>query len=322
MNGLKEAFSRENLLKDLNFFALLNLGLVLTAVGIVYFKNPNHFAFGGTSGLSILLADLFPRINVGGFMWIINLVLVVLGFIFLGIKCMGWTIYSSFALSFFVSCCEWLYPSGVSLSGDAMLDLVFAVFLPALGAAIVFDIGASTGGFTDCMLQNGARKVFAIDVGRGQLDWKLRQDERVVCMEKTNIRYVVPEDLGEPIDFSSIDVSFISLTKVLEPIRNYLKEDGEIVALIKPQFEAGREKVGKKGVVREKSTHHEVIEKVALYAQSIGFKILNIDFSPIKGPEGNIEYLIHLKKWPHPVEDALLEDLSLVVDRAFETLAK
>ena len=130
MNGLKEAFSRENLLKDLNFFALLNLGLVLTAVGIVYFKNPNHFAFGGTSGLSILLADLFPRINVGGFMWIINLVLVVLGFIFLGIKCMGWTIYSSFALSFFVSCCEWMYPSGVSLSG----------------AAIVFDIGASTGG--------------------------------------------------------------------------------------------------------------------------------------------------------------------------------
>ena len=146
MNGLKEAFSRENLLKDLNFFALLNLGLVLTAVGIVYFKNPNHFAFGGTSGLSILLADLFPRINVGGFMWIINLVLVVLGFLFLGIKCMGWTIYSSFALSFFVSGCEWLYPSGVSLSGDAMLDLVFAVFLPALGAAIVFDIGASTGG--------------------------------------------------------------------------------------------------------------------------------------------------------------------------------
>ena len=145
-NGLKEAFSRENLLKNLNFSALLNLGLVLTAVGIVYFKNPNHFAFGGTSGLSILLADLFPHINVGGFMWIINLVLVVLGFVFLGVKCMGWTIYSSFALSFFVSVCEWLYPSGVSMSGDAMLDLVFAVFLPALGAAIVFDIGASTGG--------------------------------------------------------------------------------------------------------------------------------------------------------------------------------
>ena len=164
MNGLKEAFSRENLLKDLNFFALLNLGLVLTAVGIVYFKNPNHFAFGGTSGLSILLADLFPRINVGGFMWIINIVLVVLGFIFLGVKCMGWTIYSSFALSFFVSGCEWLYPSGVSLSGDAMLDLVFAVFLPALGAAIVFDIGASTGG-TDivAMILN---KYTSMPVGR------------------------------------------------------------------------------------------------------------------------------------------------------------
>ena len=146
MNSLKEAFSKQNLLKNLNFFGELNLGLILTAVGIVYFKNPNHFAFGGTSGLSILLADLFPKINVGGFMWIINLVLVVLGFVFLGVKCMGWTIYSSFALSFFVSVCEWLYPSGMSMSGDAMLDLVFAVFLPALGAAIVFDIGASTGG--------------------------------------------------------------------------------------------------------------------------------------------------------------------------------
>ena len=206
--------------------------------------------------------------------------------------------------------------------GGLKLEKAMKNFGVTLKDKVCMDVGASTGGFTDCMLQNGAVKVYSIDVGYGQLDWKLRQDERVVCMEKTNIRYVVPEDLGEPIDFSSIDVSFISLTKVLEPIRNYLKEDGEIVALIKPQFEAGREKVGKKGVVREKSTHHEVIEKVALYAQSIGFKILNIDFSPIKGPEGNIEYLIHLKKWPHPVEDALLEDLSLVVDRAFETLAK
>ena len=146
MNSLKEAFSRKNMLKNLNFFGELNLGLILTAVGIVYFKKPNHFAFGGTSGLSILLADLFPKINVGGFMWIINLILGVLGFVFLGIKTMGWTIYSSFALSFFVSACEWLYPVNVSMSGDAMLDLVFAVFLPALGAAIVFDIGASTGG--------------------------------------------------------------------------------------------------------------------------------------------------------------------------------
>ena len=142
MNSLKEAFSMKNMLKNLNFFGELNLGLILTAVGIVYFKNPNHFAFGGTSGLSILLADLFPKINVGGFMWIINLILVVLGFVFLGIKTMGWTIYSSF----FVSVCEWLYPVNVSMSGDAMLDLVFAVFLPALGSAIVFDIGASTGG--------------------------------------------------------------------------------------------------------------------------------------------------------------------------------
>ena len=144
------------------------------------------------------------------------------------------------------------------------------------------DVGSSTGGFTDCMLQNGARKVYAIDVGRGQLDWKLRQDERVVCMEKTNIRYVTPEDIGEPIDFSSVDVSFISLTKVLEPIRSYLKENGEVVALIKPQFEAGREKVGKKGVVREKSTHREVIRKVEDYALSIGFCVRDLDFSPIK----------------------------------------
>ena len=146
-----------------------------------------------------------------------------------------------------------------------------------------------------CTLQNGARKVFAIDVGRGQLDWKLRQDDRVVCMEKTNIRYVTPEDIGEPVDFSSIDVSFISLTKVLMPIREYLTSNGQIVALIKPQFEAGREKVGKKGVVREKSTHIEVIHKVIDYAMSIGFAVLNLEFSPIKGPEGNIEYLVHLE---------------------------
>ena len=164
MNSLKEAFSMKNMLKNLNFFGELNLGLILTAVGIVYFKNPNHFAFGGTSGLSILLADLFPKINVGGFMWIINLILVVLGFVFLGIKTMGWTIYSSFALSFFVSVCEWLYPVNVSMSGDAMLDLVFAVFLPALGSAIVFDIGASTGG-TDivAMILN---KYTSMPVGR------------------------------------------------------------------------------------------------------------------------------------------------------------
>ena len=140
-------------------------------------------------------------------------------------------------------------------------------------------------------------------------------------MEKTNIRYVTPEDIGEPVDFSSIDVSFISLTKVLGPIRGYLRSEGEIVALIKPQFEAGREKVGKKGVVREKSTHHEVIEKVAQYANTIGFEVLNIDFSPIKGPEGNIEYLIHLRKCEGGAP-AIAVDLVTVVDRAFETLAK
>ena len=184
------------------------------------------------------------------------------------------------------------------------------------------DVGSSTGGFTDCMLQNGAAKVFAIDVGRGQLDWKLRNDPRVVCMEKTNIRYVTPEDIGEPVDFSSIDVSFISLTKVLLPIRDYLRKDGEIVALIKPQFEAGREKVGKKGVVREKSTHREVIRKVMDYAMSIGFDLCALDFSPIRGPEGNIEYLIHLKKTGRETGENRGLDPDAAVDAAFETLAK
>ncbi len=205
--------------------------------------------------------------------------------------------------------------------GGLKLEKAMENFDVSVEGKVCTDVGSSTGGFTDCMLQNGAVKVFAIDVGRGQLDWKLRQDERVVCMEKTNIRYVTPEDIGQPVDFSSIDVSFISLTKVLEPIRNYLTEEGEIVALIKPQFEAGREKVGKKGVVRERSTHHEVIEKVAEYANSIGFEIKNIDFSPIKGPEGNIEYLIHLKKCLNQAP-AIAIDLKTVVDQAFDTLAK
>ena len=207
--------------------------------------------------------------------------------------------------------------------GGLKLEKAVANFDVNLQDKVCTDVGSSTGGFTDCMLQNGAKKVFAIDVGRGQLAWKLRQDERVVCMEKTNIRYVTPEDLGELIDFSSIDVSFISLTKVLLSIRNYLKEDGQIVALIKPQFEAGREKVGKKGVVREKRTHYEVIESVLSYAASIGFEVLNLDFSPIKGPEGNIEYLVHLQKTE---EIGTLEqidiDWKLIVENAFETLAK
>ena len=207
--------------------------------------------------------------------------------------------------------------------GGLKLEKAMKNFDVSMEGKVCTDVGSSTGGFTDCMLQNGAVKVFAIDVGHGQLDWKLRQDERVVCMEKTNIRYVQPEDLGEPIDFSSIDVSFISLTKVLLPIRNYLKENGEIVALIKPQFEAGREKVGKKGVVREKSTHIEVIEKVTDYAVSIGFEVAALEFSPIKGPEGNIEYLVHLKKRPEE-EARIVEsvDIRWTVDAAFDTLAK
>ena len=206
--------------------------------------------------------------------------------------------------------------------GGLKLEKALANFDVDVKDCVCTDVGSSTGGFTDCMLQNGAKKVYAIDVGRGQLDWKLRNDPRVVCMEKTNIRYVTPEDIDEPVDFSSIDVSFISLTKVLTPIRDYLKADGEIVALIKPQFEAGREKVGKKGVVREKSTHREVIRKVMDHAQSIGFDLCALDFSPIKGPEGNIEYLIHLKKSGGAEGENRGIDPDAVVDRAFEELAK
>lgn len=161
---------------------------------------------------------------------------------------------------------------------------------------VCMDVGSSTGGFTDCMLQNGATKVYAVDVGTNQLAWKLRQDTRVISMEKTNIRYVTKEDIKECVDFVSIDVAFISLTKVLKPVYMLMKEQAEIVCLIKPQFEAGREKVGKKGVVREKSVHTEVIDKVIVYASKLGFTMLNLDYSPIKGPEGNIEYLLYMKK--------------------------
>lgn len=161
---------------------------------------------------------------------------------------------------------------------------------------ICMDIGASTGGFTDCMLQNGAVKVYSVDVGHGQLAWKLRNDERVVCMEKTNFRYMVPSDIEDLLDFASVDVSFISLTKILIPARNLLKENGEMVCLIKPQFEAGRDKVGKKGVVRERAVHEEVVRKILDYANSIGFDVLSLEYSPIKGPEGNIEYLMHIRK--------------------------
>lgn len=180
--------------------------------------------------------------------------------------------------------------------GGLKLEKAMAQFGIALDDKVCMDIGASTGGFTDCMLQNGASKVYAVDVGYGQFAWKLRQDPRVVCMEKTNIRYVTPEDIADALDFASVDVSFISLTKVLGPAKELLKDGAEMVCLIKPQFEAGKEKVGKKGVVRDPAVHIEVIERVILFAQSIGFGVLHLDYSPIKGPEGNIEYLVHLKK--------------------------
>ena len=202
--------------------------------------------------------------------------------------------------------------------GGYKLEKAIDLWQVPLQDKICMDVGSSTGGFTDCMLQNGAQKVYAIDVGTNQLAWKLRQDERVISMEKTNIRYVVPEDLGEPADFSSIDVSFISLTKVLLPVRNLLTDEGEIVCLIKPQFEAGREKVGKKGVVRDPAVHQEVIEKVRDYAMSIFMEPCHLSFSPIKGPEGNIEYLLHLKKHPEGtgVTDSLKVSVEAVVAEA------
>lgn len=180
--------------------------------------------------------------------------------------------------------------------GGLKLEKAVQQFGLSLQGAVCMDIGASTGGFTDCMLQNGASKVYAVDVGYGQFAWKLRNDPRVVCMEKTNIRYVTPEDIEDILDFASVDVSFISLTKVLLPARALLREDGEMVCLIKPQFEAGREKVGKKGVVRDASVHREVLEKILSFAEEHGFAALHLQYSPIKGPEGNIEYLVHLRK--------------------------
>ena len=178
--------------------------------------------------------------------------------------------------------------------GGLKLEKAMNNFGVSLDGKVCMDVGASTGGFTDCMLQNGAKKVYAVDVGYGQFAWKLRQDERVVCMEKTNIRYVTPNDIDDELDFASVDVSFISLTKVLGPARALLKDGGEMVCLIKPQFEAGREKVGKKGVVRDKSVHEEVVNNIISFALSNGFSVLDLEYSPIKGPEGNIEYLVHL----------------------------
>ena len=205
--------------------------------------------------------------------------------------------------------------------GGYKLEKAIDVFGVDVRDKVCMDIGSSTGGFTDCMLQNGAVKVFAVDVGRGQLDWKLRQDERVISMEKTNIRYVKPEDIGEPVAFASVDVSFISLGLVLPAARELLTADGRMVCLIKPQFEAGREKVGKKGVVRDPAVHIEVIEKVIGIADQLHFKVLGLDYSPIKGPEGNLEYLIYLEK--RPEDEMILHekvDAKWVVEQSHTSL--
>ncbi len=208
--------------------------------------------------------------------------------------------------------------------GGLKLEKAMQQFPITLSGKVCMDVGSSTGGFTDCMLQNGAVKVYAVDVGHGQLAWKLRNDPRVVCMEKTNIRYVTPEDIEERVEFSSIDVSFISLTKVLLPVKNLLTDKGQIVCLIKPQFEAGREKVGKKGVVRDRNVHEEVIEMVIAYAASIDLYPLALDFSPVKGPEGNIEYLLFLSK--NKEDQKIMDDASIdihaVVTASHETLDK
>ena len=208
--------------------------------------------------------------------------------------------------------------------GGLKLEKAMKNFDVSMEGKVCTDVGSSTGGFTDCMLQNGAKKVYSVDVGYGQFAWKLRQDPRVVCMEKTNIRYVTPQDIDDVLDFASVDVSFISLTKVLGPARELLADGGEMVCLIKPQFEAGREKVGKKGVVRDKSVHEEVIDKVVSFALSIGFSVLHLEYSPIKGPEGNIEYLVHLKKEAEAEQAGVEEsvDVQKVVDAAHGELDK
>lgn len=212
--------------------------------------------------------------------------------------------------------------------GGLKLEKAIEQYGVSVEGKVCMDIGSSTGGFTDCMLQNGAVKVYSVDVGTNQLAWKLRQHPKVVSMEKTNIRYVTKDQIEDTIEFASIDVSFISLTKVLLPAKQLLSDDGEIVALIKPQFEAGREKVGKKGVVREKSVHIEVIDKVIDYAISIGFEPLRLDYSPIKGPEGNIEYLLHIRNITSECvvsvdEDKLEEikkEIKIVVEHAHNSL--
>lgn len=203
--------------------------------------------------------------------------------------------------------------------GGLKLAKALEVFKIDLNNKVCIDVGASTGGFTDCMLKNGAEKVFAIDVGYGQLAWELRQDSRVVCMDRTNIRYVTPEQIGEQADFCTIDVSFISLKIVIPVVIRLLREDGEIMCLIKPQFEAGREKVGKKGVVRDKDVHREVIEKVAGFAKECNLAVKGLDYSPIKGPEGNIEYLLYLSHSGNDSLDSIkIEDVICKSHKEFE----
>lgn len=199
--------------------------------------------------------------------------------------------------------------------GGLKLEKAMQCFPITLAGSVCMDIGASTGGFTDCMLQSGAAKVYSVDVGHGQLAWKLRNDERVVCMEKTNFRYMVPSDIQDALDFASVDVSFISLTKILIPARNLLKESGRMVCLIKPQFEAGRDKVGKKGVVREPEIHREVIAKVIDFADLTGFSVQGLTYSPVKGPEGNIEYLVFLEK-----KTALPEEINSLTEHEAERM--
>ena len=201
--------------------------------------------------------------------------------------------------------------------GGLKLEKAIREFNISLNGKTCMDIGASTGGFTDCMLQNGAQKVFAIDVGYGQLAWKLRSDNRVVVMERTNFRYVTPEDTGEAVDFASVDVSFISLKKILPPAKQLLKQDATMVCLIKPQFEAGREKVGKKGVVRDPSVHMTVIQEIMQFAEDEGFFAYALSYSPVKGPEGNIEYLLYLGLIPSDEAPAQIEQ---VVAAAHENL--
>ncbi len=206
--------------------------------------------------------------------------------------------------------------------GGLKLEKAMKEFDIDLNGTICMDVGSSTGGFTDCMLQNGAVKVYSIDVGHGQLAWKLRQDERVICMEGTNIRYVTPEDIDELVSFASVDVSFISLSKVLPPLRELMTEDAVAVCLIKPQFEAGREKVGKKGVVRDKKVHEEVITNVLGFTMESGFDILGLTFSPIKGPEGNIEYLMYIKKTDTEGRNLSETDAGALVEESHSLLDK